>query len=491
MHAIVVGAGVGGLATAIRLALNGHQVSVYESAAAPGGKLSSFEMQGYRFDRGPSLFTMPTLLEDLFLKAGKQRSDYLEYRKLDESCRYFFSDGKELIASTTLSKLAADVQEKFDVPASVFLKHLKRSSFFYKVLAPVFLEVSLHRPKHLFIKEVLSAIVKMPFLGLFTTMNKFNEKHLKDKNLVQFFNRYATYNGSNPFQAPATLHIIPHLEHNLGTFFPKGGMIAITQALYKLSTDLGIVFHFNTKVEEISVEQQRAVGIMVGGSKINADLVVSNVDIYFSYKNLLRKIPAPKKLINQPKSSSALVFYWGIKKEFPALGLHNILFSSNYKKEFDAISDGKTVFEDPTIYINITSKHNSSDAPKGKENWFVMVNVPNHQGQDWQAIQREVKNNLLNRLSQTLGENMAELIETESIWNPPQIEAMTGSFAGALYGNSSNNRMAAFLRHPNFSKSVKALYFCGGSVHPGGGIPLCLQGAAIVERCIKEDFPNA
>jgi len=148
------------------------------------------------------------------------------------------------------------------------------------------------------------------------------------------------------------------------------------------------------------------------------------------------------------------------------------------------------VYVDPTIYINITSKHSPDDAPKGSENWFVMVNVPNHQGQNWMQIQQEVKKNVLRKLSLSLGENIESLIVQEAIWNPPEIESMTGSYAGALYGNSSNNKMAAFLRHPNFSKQMKGLYFCGGSVHPGGGIPLCLKGAAIVERCIKEDYPN-
>jgi|694.fasta_scaffold06465_22 phytoene desaturase len=491
MKVIVVGAGIGGLATAVRLASSGHQVSVFESAGYPGGKLSSFEKQGFRFDRGPSLFTMPTLLEDLFRKAGKPIGNYFEYQTLNESCRYFFANGNELIASTHLSQLALEVENKFKVPADVFLRHLDRSSFFYKTLAPVFLEVSLNRPRHLFKKDFFKALLRMPFLGLFSTMDGFNKKHLKNEQLVQFFNRYATYNGSDPYQAPATLHIIPHLEHKLGTFFPKGGMVAITNALHQLALDLGVEFQFNTRVEEVLVEEKKAVGIVTSGKIIQADLVVSNVDIYYSYTNLLKAVPAPQRLIHQPKSSSALVFYWGIRKIFPKLGLHNVFFSADYKREFQTIKEGKNVFEDPTIYINITSKHNPKDAPEGMENWFVMVNVPNHQGQDWQTIQQSVKRNLIKRLSNVLGEDIESLIATEHVWNPPEIESMTGSFAGALYGNSSNNRMAAFLRHPNFSKKIKGLYFCGGSVHPGGGIPLCLQGAAIVERCISEDYPHA
>jgi phytoene desaturase len=490
MDVVVVGSGIAGLASAIRMAVAGHKVKVYEASNGPGGKLSSFNLEGFRFDRGPSLFTMPALVEELFLLAGFNPKEYFDYFSLEESCRYFFADGKKLFASTNLSVLANSVEENLGLPKEKFIDHLNRSSFFYETLAPIFLDVSLHRTKHFTLSKTFRAVLNLHRLGLFRSMDGFNKKHLKNKNMEQFFNRYATYNGSNPFQAPATLHIIPHLEHNIGTFFPKGGMFSITKALHKLAADLGVEFFFNAKVEEILFENKMVSGINLEGKRIPANLVICNVDIYFAYKNLLKTLAAPQKLIQQPKSSSALVFYWGINKHFPELGLHNIVFSGDYKKEFDAIKEGKGVYVDPTIYINITSKHSPDDAPKGSENWFVMVNVPNHQGQNWMQIQQEVKKNVLRKLSLSLGENIESLIVQEAIWNPPEIESMTGSYAGALYGNSSNNKMAAFLRHPNFSKQMKGLYFCGGSVHPGGGIPLCLKGAAIVERCIKEDYPN-
>jgi phytoene dehydrogenase-like protein len=175
-----------------------------------------------------------------------------------------------------------------------------------------------------------------------------------------------------------------------------------------------------------------------------------------------------------------LIFYWGVARRFPELGVHNIFFSENYQREFEAIFQQKTVSTDPTVYVNITSGHTPTDAPPGHENWFVMVNVPHDQGQDWPALINQTRQAVLARVSKALATDVAPLIRAEHVWDPPGIAGRTSSFGGALYGSSSNNQLAAFLRHPNFSRKLEGLYFCGGSVHPGGGIPLCLLSARIV-----------
>jgi len=190
------------------------------------------------------------------------------------------------------------------------------------------------------------------------------------------------------------------------------------------------------------------------------------------------KLTIPKQVNKQEPSSSALIFYLGIKKEFPLLDLHNIFFTEDYQKEFDCIFKDKTVYDDPTIYIHISSKIVKEDAPSGKESWFVMVNVPSNEGQDWETLRKQTRKNIIQKLNRMLAINLDELIEVEEYLDPIRIEERTSSFAGALYGASSNDRMAAFFRHPNFSK-IKGLYFVGGSVHPGGGIPLCLLSAKI------------
>lgn len=319
-------------------------------------------------------------------------------------------------------------------------------------------------------------------------MNDENEKVFSDKRLVQYFNRYATYNGSSPYLAPGLLNMIPHLEHNIGTYFPTNGMFDITRSIYKLAEELGVSFYFNSRVEKIETSGGHVKGVVSNGTLYDSDIVVSNADIHPTYQKLLPQHRAPQKLLNQEKSSSALIFYLGIKKEFVELGLHNILFSEHYREEFDCLFAHKTIHHDPTIYINITGKFKKDDAPAGCENWFVMINVPNNNGQDWDVLIAEARKNIIAKINRLLQTDIESLIEAEDILEPRTIESRTSSFAGALYGNASNNRFAAFLRHKNFSSSIKGLYFCGGSVHPGGGIPLCLNSAKIVSELIQEDY---
>ena len=205
------------------------------------------------------------------------------------------------------------------------------------------------------------------------------------------------------------------------------------------------------------------------------------MDVVPTYRKLLPYLKAPEKTLQQERSSSALIFYWGIKKEFSQLGLHNILFSEDYKTEFDHLFKHHTLYDDPTIYINITSKYEKKDAPKGSENWFVMINAPSNKGQNWDKMIPIARKNILNKLSRNLKINIEELIEFEDVLEPRTIESKTSSYQGALYGAASNNRYAAFLRHPNFHRKIDNLFFVGGSVHPGGGIPLCLLSAKIVD----------
>jgi phytoene dehydrogenase-like protein len=214
------------------------------------------------------------------------------------------------------------------------------------------------------------------------------------------------------------------------------------------------------------------------------DRVVSNMDVYFTYKKLLPNEKHPERTLNQERSTSALIFYWGIKQSFPQLGLHNIFFSDNYKQEFDVLEKGD-VGNDPTIYVNITSKLTPTDAPNNCENWFVLINVPHNEGQDWQAITERTRRIVIEKMSKALNVDFQKLIEVEDVLDPLSIEAKTASFGGALYGTSSNALMSAFMRHPNFSSSIEGLYFVGGSVHPGGGIPLALLSAKIVDENFK------
>jgi diapolycopene oxygenase len=483
--AIVIGSGIAGLSASIRLAVKGYKVNVFEKNSYPGGKLSAFTLHGFRFDAGPSLFTMPQFVEELFELAGKKTSDYFEYLKHDTACHYFFEDGTFLPFKSEINELLEEVQNTLKIDSSPLKKHFKKSSFIYDKTHEAFLEKSLHKTKTYFSKAVLKCLSNAHRLHLFTSMHQVNAKKLNHPKLIQIFDRYATYNGSNPYQAPGILNIIPHLEHGFGTYFPKKGMHSITESLVKLAQDLGVKFVFNQEVKEILHDNKKVLGIKTTSGEYHSELVFCNSDIRPAYKNLLPNLKIPKQVNKQEPSSSALIFYLGIKKEFPQLDLHNIFFSENYQEEFDTIFNKKNVSEDPTIYIHISTKIVKSDAPEGQESWFVMVNVPSNCGQNWEEIRKRTRQNVIKKLNRMLQIDLEELIVAEEYLDPIRIEERTSSFAGALYGASSNDRMAAFFRHPNFSK-INGLFFVGGSVHPGGGIPLCLLSAKIATNFVKK-----
>lgn len=486
--AIIIGSGVAGMAVAIRLAVQGFSVQVYERNAHPGGKLSMFEKDGFKFDAGPSLFTQPQHLEELFADAGEPLPEYFQYRPVDVTCKYFFGNGKVISAFSSNELFEKELVEKTNEAAGSLAQYLSASKKLYENIGTVFLNHSLHKRSTWFHKRIIKALgaVKLPYL--FSSLDTYNRKKFRSPEARQVFNRFATYNGSNPYKAPAMLSLIPHLELNSGVYYPSGGMISITNALYKLALKKGVQFYFNTGVDHIIHTEAVAKGVVVKEENIYADVIVSNADMYFTWKQLVNRADKAGSILRQERSSSALIFYWGMGRQFDELGLHNIFFSNNYPEEFNHIFKKKRLYTDPTIYINITSKEEAGHAPAGKENWFVMLNVPANSGQDWEQLQQEAKRSVIEKLNRLLQTDIEPLIQSETIMDPVIIEQRTGSFMGALYGSSSNTRMAAFKRQPNFVTDIRNLYCCGGTVHPGGGIPLCLKSAAITAGIIEKDF---
>ncbi len=484
--ALVIGAGIAGIASALRLRKKGYPVQVLEANGFPGGKLHAIEKDGYRFDLGPSLFTMPHLVTELFELFQKNPTDYFNYNRKQTLCNYFWEDNLRFSAKGDIEEFIKGASATFNEPENNIRSYVERNKKKYDLTASLFLEKSLHKLNTYLSPDTLKAILKIGLLDVNSTLNETNKANFKNPKLVQLFNRYATYNGSSPYKTPGIMSMIPHLEMDFGTYFPIGGMHQISLSLYRLALDEGVIFNFNEKVVKIDVEGKKAVGASSTKNKYEADCVVSNMDIFSTYKQLLKNQKYPKKTLAQERSSSALIFYWGIQQDFPELDLHNIFFSESYEREFDAIFNKKSIINDPTVYINITSKENPSDAPTGHENWFVMINAPGNYGQDWEQLKQEAKRSIISKLNRILKTDLEKLITTEHILDPMGIETDTSSYRGALYGAASNSKFAAFLRHPNFSRAIKNLYFCGGSVHPGGGIPLCLLSAKIVNDLIPK-----
>jgi phytoene desaturase len=480
----VVGAGIAGIAASIRLAQKGYTVTVYEKSSYPGGKLSQFKIKEYRFDFGPSLFTLPEKVEELFILCGKNPTDYFNYSQVNPGHKYFYEDGTVFTACHPPEKFAEEAERIFGEPKSSVLKYLKDSEEKYRLTKDMFLSKSLHKIKNYFSKASFNSILNFHKMESLKTLNESHKQRFKNKKLVQFFNRFATYNGSSPYKAPATLGLIPHLEIGLGVYYPQGGMYAITSSLMKLAEEMNVKFEFNQGVHEILIKGNEVSGIRTEKGIFNYKLVVSNMDIYYTYQKLLPGMSKPEKILNQEKSSAAIVFYWGIKKKFPELILHNIFWSEQYEEEFDVLINKKQIHPDPTIYINISARQTPFDAPIGCENWFVMINAPHIAGQDWETLVKQARISIINKINRILKTDIESFIECEEILTPVVLEQKTRSAFGALYGNSSNSKFASFLRHANFHSKIKNLYFCGGTVHPGGGIPLCLMSAKIVSELV-------
>lgn len=483
----IIGSGVAGLATSVRLAKKGYDVHVFESNNFPGGKINSAIYGGYRFDRGPSVFTGPNYLKEIYDLCGEDFSDF-GLVPLTTSFNYFFNDGLRLQLSNKRDEIVDTICEKLGEDKKQLNAYLDKAAKNYKTIAPMFIEASLHSWRNYTGKAFFKALGRLPKYKLFSTMHGENQKAFRNPKTVQLFNRFASYNGSDPYQAPAMLNMIGHLEINQTPYLPKNGMIQITDSLFNLAKKNGVEFHFDERVEKIIVDGKSVKGIETTKGTFLADAIVSNMDVSFTYERLLMESPRPEKTIKQEKSSSAIVFYWGIKKTFPEMDLHNIFFSDDYQAEFEGIFTKKVAVDDPTIYVNITSKYVANDAPEGCENWFVMINSPINVGQDWDKEIERLRAKIIAKISKSLGVNISELIEVEEVLDPRKIEALYHGKQGSIYGNASNNRYAAFRRHPNFSKQFSNLFFVGVSVHPGGGIPLALNSAKIACEYLEKSM---
>lgn len=478
MKAIVIGSGIAGIAAAIRLKVKGYEVTIFEKNNYTGGKITVIEKNGFRFDAGPSVFTLPELVLELFQLAGKNPNDYFKYVRHSVSSNYFWNDGTRFSAPGTKSEFVEKSSAFFNEPSSNITKFLAESERKYAITRPVFLEKSLHQLKNYRSKIYLKSYVKLLGLDIFKSLHKTNKRHIKHPKLVQIFDKFACYNGSSPFQTSGVMSLMPHLEITLGTFFPVGGMHSISQSLTQLCLDLGIHIELNAEVTKIVTQHKKVTGIEVKDQFIPADIIICNSDVHFTHTQLL-KTPKPPKAIHCERSSSVVVFYWGIDKSFKELDLHNMFFPDDYAAEFTSIFETKELYTDPSIYIHKSCEIVKTDAPDGKENWFVMIMVPSEPEKITEARIEQLKEIVVQKLSGILKENISELIVSEELLTPQLIEQKTYSYKGALHGTSSNSIFSAFLRHSNFSNSFKNLFFVGGSSHPGGGIPLCLLSAKI------------
>lgn len=479
----IIGAGIGGLSAAIYLASKEYEVTVFEKNSIPGGKASSFSINGFRFDTGPSLLTMIDVVENLFAQAGENISEYLDVKKLDVLCKYFYPDGTELNAFSDISKLSDEIKSKTsdtDVRLSDYFSYSKE---IFDLTKNIFLYDTYKGIKSVISSDSIKTLLRIHKIDSSRTMHEANKSFFTDKKLVQLFDRYATYNGSNPYHVPATLNLISYVENSLGGYYLSEGMYSLVKALWNLALKKGVNFMFNHHISSVGKSKNKIESLVSENKHYSFDYYVSNLDSLSANKQYF--FGSNYNINENMLSSSAMVFYWGMNSEFPQLDTHNILFSSDYKKEFDEIFMERTVSNDVTVYIYISSKFNTADAPKGCENWFVMINTPPNLGQNWSDLVEKYRTIIISKIESVLKTEIKSKILFEKILNPEIMEQYTGSYKGSLYGYSSNTRFSAFKRQSNRSKKFKNLFYCGGSAHPGGGVPLVILSGKNVSELIQ------
>lgn len=460
-----------------RLAKSGFDVTVLEKNERIGGKVNFVEADGYKFDTGASLVTMKHVFEDLFEFCGRNLEDYLKIEPLEPICRYFWSDETVFDASQNIEKTAEEIEKIEPQDVSGFQKFLADSRTKYEIAERTFLAKSLNELPKLLKPKNLSDLLKISTLK---TLDKHNKQYFSSPKLQQLFNRFATYNGSSPYKTPATFALIPYVEFGLGAWYVKGGIYQIPKALEKLAVELGVKFRCSTEVEKIVIENGKTKGVqLINGEVLAGDIVVTNADAIETYRNLIdknkRKIYTDKKLENIEPSCSGFVLLLGTNKKFDNLAHHNIFFSDDYKTEFEAIFETKTLPEDPTIYICATSRTDETQAPENCENLFILINAPyTSSATDWENEKQNYRDLIIKKLEGFGLEDLENSIKFEQIITPEDFEEKYRANKGSIYGISSNGIFSAFMRVPNMAKDIENLYFVGGTTHPGGGMPLVL-----------------
>ncbi len=493
MKVVIVGAGLGGLTAACLLSSKGHEVTVYEKNKSVGGKMNEVAKKGFRFDTGPSLFTMPFILEEVLNHCGCQLDDELDLLPLEPLCRYFFPDGIVFDNFYDKDKNEEELRKFAPEDAQAYRDFLKKASSIYEKTASSFI----FNP--LFDLKDAGSLNYMDLLSInaFSTVSKEVDKHFQSDHLKQFFKRFTTYNGSSPYQAPATMNVIPHVELNQGGYYVCGGLYSIARLLKRLATKQGVEFRMRNQVEMIAVSDKAVEGIYdEHGKYVDADIVIANADATYTYSKLLSKESFSKKKKKKIKkiepSCSGFVLLLGVEKQFDQLRHHNVFFSSDYQKEFKQIFYDKVMPDDPTIYVANTSYTEADHAPEGASNLYVLVNAPYvTKNYKWKDHKKEVANQIVDMLEERGLNGIREHLKYRKIITPKHFQKDYLSNKGSIYGTSSNNKKSAFIRPRNKSRDIDGLYLVGGSTHPGGGIPLVMQSALnalkLIERYEEED----
>lgn len=486
---VVIGGGLGGLSAAASLATDGFQVELFEKNEKLGGKLNLREVDGYRFDLGPSLIILPHLFRRIWERAGKAMDSYCELEPLEPQWRAFFEDGLVLDLHGELREMERELA-KLGADARGYYAFLERSRRLYKFTEEHYLERGADTAW-----EILRGAKARDLrdLDLLSSMHETTKRELREPHLVQLFDFFIKYVGSSAYDSPALMSLLPYSQLGFGLYYVKGGMYNLALGLGRLLADLGARAHVNQEVTSIIREGREVRGVVLGdGTEVAADVVVSNMEVIPAYERLLGEqdgwLMRKYRYLFEP-ACSGLVVHLGVDKLYPELQHHNFVFSRDARQHWESVHHRKELPEDPTLYVVCPTKTNRALAPEGHEVIKILPHIPYVQPKPFTRQQYDaLKERCYDKLERVGLRDLRQHIVVEDVLVPEDIERMYYSNHGAIYGVVCDRRRNFALKAPKRSERYANLFFVGGSVNPGGGTCMVVLSGQQVARMVRESY---
>lgn len=486
--AIVIGAGLGGIATAAKLASNGYKVTVLEKNATPGGRCGQLTRDGHRFDVGATLFLMPEVFAETYAALGERMEDHLDLRRIDPTYRVHFDDETQLSLTGDLEGMQTQLEAIEPGSFGGLLRYLTEGHQHYHLSLERFVGRNFYSLLDYFSLQNLPLLFKLKAL----VKHYDNIGHyFQNPRLKAAFTFQNMYLGLSPYDAPATYSLLQYTELADGVWFPIGGLYRVVESLVSIAEARGVEFLYNTPVEKIELDGQRATGVILSdGSHLGADVVVANADLPYVYRHLLPDQGEAKRLEHKKYTCSTIMFYWGVDKVYPQLGTHNIFLSGDYRASFDRIFKDKTLPNEPSFYVHAPARTDPGAAPSGQDTLFVLVPVGHldeASSQDWDMLQSRARSIVLDRLAKMGLADLEEHLKFEISYSPHDWKDQYNLAKGSAFGLSHDFWQVGYLRPQNRHRRYRNLYFVGSSTHPGTGLPMVLISARLTtERILKE-----
>lgn len=492
---IVIGAGVAGLAAAIRLQHAGYQVEIYEKESLPGGKMNRIETDGYKFDLGPTIVMMPELYREIFELCGRNPDEYIPMERLDPMYRVYYSDTPDepFDISSDLVELAKTIEKISEEDMEGFFLYLNEIYKRFMVAKNSIIQRPFRKFRDFYNVSMLKKALK---LKTFDTADHFMSKYMKNERLKQMISFQTLYIGISPFKSPSFYTMIPMIQFLYGVWFIKGGMYTMAQSMEKLFKELGGTVLYNKNVQEIGIQNRKATGIIVDGQNVSADFVVCNADFPYAMKSLVRDRATKgkytdKKIDKMKYSCSCFLLYLGMNRKYEEIAhVHNFIFNEDLNKNLHDIFAGNKLTH-ASFYVYIASKMDASLTPDGKDGLYILMPVSNLATAKYtwnEETIREYRSYILNTLKKIRGfENIDQEIVTETYITPLDFESKFNAYNGATFGLMPVLSQSNHMRPQSKAKDCEGLYFTGSSTHPGAGVPIVLLSARITAQELMHD----